>query len=112
MTAVRADINSGYDQAHCITLAVHLYNTTSTTLPLQHYLNPFYGSLPQAFTYLGHYFYQEKEKENSVGGPLDEDKATKCYIGALKLNPLNEEAGWALSEIYMSKGGVKLCGVV
>jgi hypothetical protein len=42
---------------------------------------------------------------------LDEDKAAKCYIGALKLNPLNEEAGWALSEIYMSKGGV-WCGVV
>jgi hypothetical protein len=37
---------------------------------------------------------------------LDEDKAAKCYIGALKLNPLNAEAGWALSEIYMSKGGV------
>jgi hypothetical protein len=42
---------------------------------------------------------------------LDEDKAAKCYVGALKLNPLNEEAGWALSEIYMSKGGV-WCGVV
>jgi hypothetical protein len=42
---------------------------------------------------------------------LDEDKAAKCYIGALKLNPLNAEAGWALSEIYMSKGGV-WCGVV
>ena len=54
------------------------------------------------FTYLGHYFAQEKE-----GGQfLDAPKAIKCYRTALKSNPLNKEAGWGLSELLLCAEGV------
>jgi hypothetical protein len=55
----------------------------------------------QVFTYLGHYFAQEKEG----GSFLDAPKAIKCYRTALKSNLLNEEAGWGLSELLMCAEG-------
>lgn len=55
----------------------------------------------QVFTYLGHYFAQEKEG----GSFLDAPKAIKCYRTALKSNVLNEEAGWGLSELLMCAEG-------
>jgi hypothetical protein len=57
----------------------------------------------QVFTYLGHYFAQEKEG----GSFLDAPKAIKCYRTALKSNLLNEEAGWGLSELLMCAEGKK-----
>ena len=45
---------------------------------------------------------KEKEQEKMV---LNKEKSVKCYLTALKLDPLNEEAGWGVSEIYMGRGG-------
>ena len=44
----------------------------------------------------------EKEKERME---LNKDKSVKCYMKALKIDPLSEEAGWGVSEIFLSKEG-------
>lgn len=50
-------------------------------------------SLAGNFTYLGH-FYRLIEK--------DMDRAKKCYQKALSIDPLDEEAGIALSDLYLA----------
>ena len=36
---------------------------------------------------------------------INNEKALKCYLMALQIDPLNEEAGWGASEIYLMKTG-------
>ena len=45
---------------------------------------------------------KEKERERME---LNKDKSVKCYMKALKIDPLSEEAGWGVSEIFLSKEG-------
>lgn len=45
------------------------------------------------YTFIGHYYHLEKN---------DKERAIKCYIKALGKNSLEEEAGLALSQIYLS----------
>ena len=59
-------------------------------------LNPNYSS---NYAYLGHY-YQDIEK--------DEERCIKCYKKAVLLNPLEDEAGSKLGDIYIKKGQLTL----
>ncbi|EFC41047.1 predicted protein [Naegleria gruberi] len=59
-------------------------------------LNPNFSS---NYAYLGH-FYKNIEQ--------DEDRCIKCYKKAVTLNPLEDEAGENLGDIYISKGQLTL----
>ena len=47
----------------------------------------------------------EKEIEREKMININNEKALKCYLMALQIDPLNEEAGWGASEIYLMKTG-------
>lgn len=59
-------------------------------------LNPYYS---RNFAYLGHYYYTIEK---------DEEKASKCYLKAVQLNPLETKAGETLGDMYQSKNQVTL----
>jgi len=46
------------------------------------------------YSYIGHYYHLEKK---------DKERAIKCYLKALGSNSLDEEAGLALSQIYLTE---------
>jgi tetratricopeptide (TPR) repeat protein len=52
----------------------------------------------EGFTFLGHYY---SEVISDV--QIDKEKAIKCYTKALGIDPLDEESGWSISEIYMNE---------
>jgi superkiller protein 3 len=52
----------------------------------------------EGFTFLGHYY-----AEVIAGVQVDREKAIKCYTKALGIDPLDEEAGWGISELYMNE---------
>ena len=85
----------------------------------------FSSSVVQAYTLFGH-IYSLLSSDNQAGGTRDtptgiqdlekeierekmininNEKALKCYLMALQIDPLNEEAGWGASEIYLMKTG-------
>ena len=47
----------------------------------------------------------EKHTEREKTIKLNNEKALKCYLMALQIDPLNEEAGWGASEMYLLKPG-------
>jgi superkiller protein 3 len=56
----------------------------------------------EGFTFLGHYY-----GEVISGVQVDREKAIKCYTKALGIDPLDEEAGWGISELYMNENNLE-----
>ena len=67
----------------------------------------------QAYTLFGHIYsllssgtpVSGKDNESEKLKQINNEKALKCYLMALQIDPLNQEAGWGASEIYMEKSG-------
>ena len=115
-------------------LFLYLWILTSSSIPFSilifltfmfYLICQFSSSFVQAYTLFGH-IYSLLSSDNQAGGTRDtptgiqdlekeierekmininNEKALKCYLMALQIDPLNEEAGWGASEIYLMKTG-------